>query len=236
MLNKLAASFYDMAGIFKSPGVSLGKCMEEKKWVPAFLLMIIFILLYTYLTYPIQMERFSEHATLSGYISEEQVAQYFNTSIFSRLMVSVFSGLMLFLSVVFGAFFVYLFYGIGGTDGVYANYFSLVVNASLIDLLIPNFLNFISLLLNVNLNALSKPGILLFAPQPGSVVFFIFERLDFFILWYVIAIAAGIAVFAKISFKRSVLISILYYFFKTTIYVAFGYLWLQIFTKSASPV
>jgi hypothetical protein len=236
MFEKFRDSSIDMLGVFRSPGKTLGKRMEEKKWAPAFLLMFIAVLLFTYITYPIQMQRFSEHATLSGYISEDQVSHYFNTSALSRLMVSGFSGLMLFLSLVFGAFFVYLFYGIGGTDGIYANYFALVVNASLIDFLAPTILNFISLLTGANLNALTKPGLLFLTLKPGSIPFFIFERIDIFILFYVAAIAAGIGVFAKISFKRSLLISVLYFIFKTTIYVAFGYLWLRIFTTGTGGV
>jgi hypothetical protein len=216
-----------IAGIIRTPGNTLGTAMREKKWVPVFLLLVITIGVLTYIIHPLQMKQLSQQAQSSGYVSEEEASYFFNTSTFSRLMVCALSAVVIAVSLIFGAFFVYLFYGIGGSEGGYANFFSLVTNASIIDILMPALIRTFSLFIPVNIAALSKPALLLFFPEPGSLSFLILARLDVFDIWYLLAIALGVHVFAKMSFKKSLIISILYFLFKTFIAVAFGFLALQ---------
>ncbi|MGE5343087.1 MAG: hypothetical protein ACM3SY_16555 [Candidatus Omnitrophota bacterium] len=231
MLTKWHTLLHETTGVFRTPSATLGKLMEAKKSLAVFLLLVLTTLVFTYFVYPIQMEKLSEKAALTGYLSEDQISRYINPSLYSRLMACLFSGVQLTLILGIGAFFLYLFYGIGGTDGMYIHYFSLVVNASLIDVLIPGILNFISIISRKPLTLFTKPGLLLLSPQPGSFTYLLLERLDLFGIWYLLAVAAGIGVFGKISFKRSLTISIVYFVFKTTIISASVYLIFQIFSK-----
>jgi hypothetical protein len=224
---KFSAFLSDAAGIIRTPGATLGTLMKEKRWVPFFLLLVITIGILTYIIHPLQMKQLSEQAQATGVLSEEEASYYFSTSTFSRFMVCALSALVITLSLVFGAFFVYLFYGIGGAEGEYSNYFSLVTNASIIDVLFPGLLQIFSLLAAVNFTVFSKPALVFFSPDPMSLSFLILARLDVFDIWYVIVIAAGVHVFSKMSFRKSLVISILYFLFKTFIGVAFAYLGLQ---------
>jgi hypothetical protein len=221
---KFSAFLSDVAGIIRTPGNTLGTSMKEKKWVPVFLLLVITIGILTYIIHPLQMKQLSEQARATGVLSEEEASYFFSTSTFSRFMVCGLSALVITLSLIFGAFFVYLFYGIGGAEGGYANYFSLVTNASIIDVLFPVLIRILSLLTAANIAVFSKPALLFFSPDPMSLSSLILARLDVFDIWYVAAIAAGVHVFAKMSSRKSLMISILYFLFKALIGVAFGFL------------
>jgi hypothetical protein len=224
---KFSAFLSDAAGIIRTPGTTLGILMKEKKWVPVFLLLIITIGILTYIIHPLQMKQLSDQAQANGVLTQEEASYFFSTSTFSRFMVCALLALVRTLGLVFGAFFVYLFYGIGGAEGGYSNYFSLVTNASIIDVLFPGLIQIFSLLTAVNIAVFSKPALLFFSPDPMSLSFLILARLDVFDIWYVIAIAAGVQVFSKMSSRKSLVISILYFLFKTSIGVAFAYLGLQ---------
>jgi hypothetical protein len=231
MLNKLRIFALDMLGVIRTPGTTLGKRMEEKRWLGPFLLLVIFVFILTYLTYPIQMQKFSEAVKLTGYISEDQVSQYFNTSVFSRFMFSMFPAFLLSLNLVFGAFFIYLFYGIGGTEGIYVNYFSITAGASIIDILIPSLISIVSLLTGLQTSILEKPGLIFLHGKTGSLLYLSISQLDIFAIWYIAAVALGIKVYSGISIKKSAAIGILYFLFKTVIQVAFGYIAFQLFAK-----
>jgi hypothetical protein len=229
---KFSRFLSDAAGIIQSPGHTLGRLMEQKKWVPVFLLLVITIGIFTYLIYPIQVKHLAEQARMSGYLSEDEAAYLFNTSTLSRLMAVVFSAITVTLTLIFAAFFVYLFYGIGGAEGMYANYFSVVTNASIIDMLFPALLRTLSLLSGIGFSVFSKPALLLFSLPPRSLSFLILARLDIFDLWYLAAIAAGIGVFSKMSIKKSLFIAFFYFLFKTFIGVAFSYLGMQFMPRA----
>lgn len=229
---KFSAFLSNVAGIIRTPGNTLGTLMKEKKWVPVFLLLIITIGILTYIIHPLQMKQLSEQAQATGVLSEEEASYFFSTSTFSRFMVCALSALVIALSLVSGAFFLYLFYGIGGAEGEYSNYFSLVTNASIIDILFPGLIGILSLLTAANIAVFSKPALLLFSPDPMSLSFLILARLDVFDIWYLLVIAAGVHVFAKMSSRKSLIISILYFLFKTFIGVAFAYLGLQFLPRA----
>ena len=176
--------FNDAVGVVKVRGNTLGKLMAEKKWVPVFLLLVTAVCLFTYITVPIQMAKMTENPQVTELLSEDQVAYFAGDSVFTRLMACVTAVFFMVLSLITGAFFVYLFFGIGGSGGVYANFFSLVVNASIIDILFPNLLNTFSLLMNTHFFLMfTNPGLYFFFFFPGSFVYLILMRLVLFSIW-----------------------------------------------------
>jgi hypothetical protein len=228
MATKMNAFFNDIVGIVRTPGVTLGKSMSEKKWVPMLLFLAIAVGIFAYISYPVHMKMLSENAELSGYMSEADLAQYYQPSTFSRLMYCFFFQLQMVLSLIFGAFFVYLFYGIGGSEGLFVNYFSLVAGASLIDIFFPGVLQTLSMLTGIKLGVISNPLLLVLSPESKSLMFLIIARLDIFTIWYMVIIALGMAVYSKMDIKKSFTISILYFLFKSAIGIAFGYIVIQL--------
>jgi len=218
----------DVVGVVKVRGNTLGKLMTEKKWVPVFLLLVTAVCLFTYITVPMQIAKMTENPQVAEMLSEDQVAYFVNDSVFTRLMACVTAVFSLVLSLIIGAFFVYLFFGIGGAGGIYANYFSLVVNASIIDVLLPTILNAISLLFNTDLfSAIINPGLYFYPPEPGSFAYLIIMRMDLFAAWYTLAIAVGVTLFSKMKIGKSLFISFLYYIFKIVVGAAFSYLFIN---------
>jgi hypothetical protein len=173
-----------LAGIITRPGKTLGTFMEQQKWGATLVLLLVAVFIFTYIMVPSQMAKLSRMVEMS-----EEYMPFFQTdSVFPRLMTGAMAALMVFISISVGAFFVYLFYGIGGSEGTYSNFFALVVNASVIDTLFPGFLRML-----FSLGWFPLPGALSLAHLlPGleskSFTFLALSRIELFSLWYIAAI------------------------------------------------
>jgi len=231
MLKKLLTFFKDFTGVIRCPGKTLGTVMKEKKWIIMFLLMMVLIFLYSYMAFPVRMAQVEEQARLTGLVMDQQTSMYFSPSSYSRLMASLGAAFFLALKLAAGAFFLYLFFGIGGTEGTFSNYFSLVTYASIIDFILPGVVDFFSFIFKVNFDFIIRPALFFTHPANGTLNYYIFLRLDVFSIWYTIAIALGIAVFAGISLKRTMTVSFLYFLFKTAVLVAFSYILFHLLPK-----
>jgi hypothetical protein len=218
----------DVVGVIKTPGATLGRLTEEKNWVPVFLLLVVIVAIFTYIVFPMQMAKMAEDPKFAEIMGEEQAAYFVDQSTTSRMMGVFLSLFGMFLSIVFGAFFLYLFYGIGGSDGLYGNYFSLVTNASIIDVLFPTILNGVSMLTSLNIASVATPFLLFLSPDPQSIDFLALSRLNVFSIWYIVAVAAAMSVFSRMSFKKSIFIAVLYFIFKAVVGIASSYVLIKI--------
>lgn len=224
MENVSNSFFKTLLGIIKSPGPTLGKLMDSKKWIPIFILVALVSMLLTYVVMPLQVDKMIQSQNLN----EEQVALLKNTPPATRLLAACFSVVALFVYIGTGAFLVYLFYGIGGADGVYGNFFSITVNASLIDTALPGLINIVCALLGWKLWGGVNLGDLLHL-EPVSFGFIALSKFGLFPIWYIIALAAGVAVFAKMKFSKSLTIGVFYFLFKSAVTAGFSYLFASIF-------
>lgn len=215
----------DLKGIITKPGETLGKLMKEKKWVPTFLLILSSIFILTYISVPLQISKLSQYPQ----IPEEYLGIYQNNPTLFKLMTAATAAFILFIKISVGAFFVYLFFGIGGSDGIYSNYFSLVVNTSIIDTLIPSIINMFSLLAGYSLLESINLAFLIPGLDPESLSYVALSHIELFSVWYIVAIAAGVAAFANMKFKKSLSIGILYFTFKASISIAFSHLFMNMF-------
>ncbi len=229
MTDKLNGFYSGLLGVVKRPGATLGRVMEEKNWIPAFFMLMVTIGLLVYLSFPAQMARMAQDPQFSELMGEEKAAYFVNTSVFARVMGCFAAIFMLFLSLVFGAFFLYLVYGIGGSQGTFVNYFALVTHASLIDTLLPTVLLTLGLLVGVPIGVVATPFLLFLNPDPRSLGFLILSKLNVFHIWYIVAIAAGVSVYAKMKFKKAMTIATLYFLVKTFIAVSASYIIMNIF-------
>ena len=225
-MNRTSDSFWkNMAGVVTSPGDTLGRLMKEKKWVPVFLLILVVMIIFAYVAIPYQTERLSQNPDFS----EEQILFLKNNTMLSRLMAGGMAAVGMFISIAVGAFFVYLFYGIGGVEGTYSEFFSLVVNASVIDTAIPNVINTVFLLFWGSLAIFPNAALLVPGLEANSFTFLALSRIELFSVWYIVALSAGAAVFAGLRFKKTLFVGIIYFMFKTLTGVGFSYLVLKIF-------
>ncbi|MEN8153925.1 MAG: hypothetical protein ABFR75_07860 [Acidobacteriota bacterium] len=231
MIEKINSYFSQLEGIITSPGPTLGGIMKSKNWVPVFIFILISILILSYVTLPYTMEQMSEvlkDSSLSEYMEEHNI-NLSNISFVQKLFMVVPELIFLFIIIGAGAFFTFLFFGIGGAEGIYINYFAIVTGASLIDIVFPKILESVSLIFNVKLFSLISPLILFPGSDPKSLTTILISRFDVFSIWYTIALALGIAHFSKISIKKSMTISVIYFLFKVIILSAFSFLAMNIF-------
>ncbi len=224
--------FKNLKGIIITPGQTLGKLMDKKQWVTSFILIIITIFIFTYISAPFDIAKGSElikNSSIAEHFSEDQLENFGHISNLNRIMTSIWASFISAIVLIIASFFTYLFYGIGKAEGLYINYFSLVTNASIIDMIIPRLIRTLSLLfLNTNIATYLNLSILFPALTNTSFSFLVFSQIDLFSIWYLIVIASGVAVFSKMSLKKSLFIAILYFLFKSIIKISFSYLFIKI--------
>lgn len=224
--------FKNTAGIISAPGQTLGKLMEEKKWLSIFVLILLVAAIYTNLTLPLKLSRAAENPLLAEYFPGDQLFDLQeNITLLRRILITAAAFLNITLSFIVAAFMVYLFFGIGGSPGYYINFFTLIVGASIIDTLLPLIRDTFSIIFNINLGAFTNLLVLFPSLKPFSLNFWFVSQVDLFYIWYLAAIAMAVAVFAKMNLKKCFFISFLYFLFKSSVAAFTSYLGVKIITS-----
>ncbi|MCI0471130.1 MAG: hypothetical protein L0Y73_05675 [Candidatus Aminicenantes bacterium] len=219
----------NIGGIITSPGKTLGNLMQAKNWLPIFILILLAVCVHSNIVLPAKMAETAENSWIPDYFPGEQLPDFqAGITLTKRILVTAAALLEVSLALIIGAFLVYLFFGIGGAEGYYIHFFSLVVGASIIDTLLPIVRDALSLVLNSNLAAFTNLSGLFPAVNPQSLGFWFFSQVDLFVIWYLAALAAGVAVFAKMRFSRCLFISFLYFVCRSLAAAFFSYLGVKI--------
>jgi len=208
-MKKLLEYLNDLKGVFVTPGATLGRLMAAREYRAALVAVFLSVVLLSYLALPQAMAK------------AEQVAGGSGTGISVNFtFVALAAMFVVFVGLSIGSFMIYLFYGAGGVKGEYGHFFALVVNASLIDTVLPNLL------------VATAAGLLRYFSLAGwfggvdekGLTFIALGQVNVFAIWFIVAVAAGVAVFSQMSFKKSLVIGGLYFIFKTVVVVLFKYL------------
>ncbi|HUU04769.1 MAG TPA: YIP1 family protein [Patescibacteria group bacterium] len=219
--------FYnDFIGVIGSPAQTIGKVMEKKRWQGVLAVILLLTAITTFLTYPItkvEQAKFIRDSEMADKLSEEQLANLDKFTPSQRLTGAMFSLVFVGLMIVLAAFFIYLFFKVAGSEGNYVHYFSGVVHASILDMFLGGILK--SSLILMKKTMLVHTGLTMFFPgmEFRSLPYIVLSQFDFFSIWYLVALALGIAVFAKISAQKSISIAVMYFLFKSLVFVSFSY-------------
>lgn len=216
----------DVADVILSPGKTIANTMFKKKWVAVFILILVVSSLATYLTYPVtkaEQAKFIRNSELANRLSEEQLESLDKFTPAQRLTGTLFPIFVMALTLVVSAFFIYLFFKIGGTEGTYMNFFSGVVHASVIDMVLGGILKSALVVSQKSIMVSTGLGLLSPANDFRNLSFLVLSQFDFFTIWYLAALALGIAGFAKIKPRKSLLIAFSYFVFKAIVVVSFSY-------------
>ncbi len=225
MIERLNNFFRELEEIITKPGKTLGKIMDEKRWLSylAFILIIIFILSFISLPYTLdKMSEIMQNSQMSDFLSNNNL-NYENLSFIQKIFFVFPEIFSVFLIIGVGAFFTYLFFGTSGVDGLYINYFSIVTAASLIDIVFPKIVETFSSIFHLKILSYFSPAVLFGLNQQKSFLSIFVSRIDYFSIWYTIVVALGIACFAKISIKKSMIISSVYFVFRILVISAFSF-------------
>jgi hypothetical protein len=98
-----------------------------------------------------------------------------------------------------------------------------VAQASMLDMVLGGVLKGSLVLLKKTM--LVHTGLTMFFPGMDfrTLPFIVLAQFDFFSIWYLAALALGIAAFTRFSPKKSIVIAVLYFLFKSLIFITFSY-------------
>ena len=217
MIDKLSSMLTDLRGIVIKPGVTLGKMMEKKQWMAMFLLICVITLIISYYSAPETLKQMSEQ------LPEDYANGFAKPSVLKKSFLSVFSVFLLFFQLIIGTFFIYLFFGIGGSKGEYANFFSLTVNAAVVGTLIPMTIRGIFLLFDYYIKDDKFLNLTVFFPaiHPESWSYAILSQFEIFYLCFIVLIALGVSSYSKMGKIKTLIISILFFIFRSTVVILF---------------
>jgi hypothetical protein len=211
----------DVKGIFKNPTDTLSRLMEEKQWINAFLFISISVFIITYLMSPSLLQQMAQR------FPDSPLASFSQATMLKKVLLSGFTVFFLFIRLSLVAFFIYLFFGIGGAKGIYINFFSITMNAAIIGTLIPFMIQNLLIVLHIDLPSISSLVVLTPKLKEGWL-YQILSQIEFFSLWSLTIIALGIAENAQIKRIKSIFIGVLYFIFKASILVLFAMLMIKL--------
>jgi hypothetical protein len=213
----------DLSGVIATPARTVAQAMAGKRWRAALLLILAVTAACTFVTFPVtkaEQARLIRDSQFAEKLSDEQLADLDRFTPLQRAMGALYAAAFAALVLAIGAFFIYLFFKVGGAEGLYVNYFSGVALASVLDMVLGAALK--SALVMAKKTVMVHTGLTMFFPGLDfrGLPFLVLAQFDFFSLWFLAALALGTAVFAKISPRKSLVIAALYFVFKSLILVA----------------
>lgn len=216
----------DLIGVFHSPAATIARAMEAKRWKGALAVLLLVTALVTFLTYPVtkaEQAKLVRDSAMADRLSDEQLAALGTYTPLGRVSGSLTAALFAALALVLGASFVYLFYKVGGAEGLYVHFFAGVATASLLDMGLGALLK--GGLVLAQKTMMVHTGLTLFFPNLDfrSLPYAALSQFDFFSLWYLAALALGIAAFSRIGVKKSFVVAALYFLFKSLILVSLSF-------------
>jgi hypothetical protein len=216
----------DFFGVIGNPAQAIARVMGKKRWQASLALILLVTAIVTFITFPItkvEQAKFIRDSEMADKLNDEQLASLDRFTPVQRASSALYAAVFASLALVLGAFFVYLFFKVGGAEGNYVHYFSGVALASMLDMVLGGVLKGALILLKKTI--LVHTGLTMFFPGLDfrSLPFIVLAQFDFFSLWYLVALALGIAAFTRFSAKKSIFIAALYFLFKSLIFIAFSY-------------
>jgi hypothetical protein len=167
--------------------------------------------------------KFIRDSEMANKLSEDQLANLDKFTPTQRVFGTLYSLIWSAGGMLLATFFVYMFFKVAGVEGDFGHFFSGVVHASVLDMFLGGILK--AALISIKKTMFVHTGLTMFFPGLDfrSMPFLILSQFDFFSIWYLLALALGIAYFAKISPKKSITIVVLYFLFKSLVFVSFSY-------------
>jgi hypothetical protein len=220
----------DLKGVFLTPGQTIAGVMERKKWVPPLVLVVFTATLLSYMSYPIikvEQAKMIRGMAVADKMSEEQLDNLDKFTPAKRINETLFQIPIQSLKIIVAAFFIYLFFKLGGAEGFYVNFFTGACYASLIDMGVGAAVKTVLILLKKSI--LVSTSLTLFFPglEIRSPAYAMLSQFDLFSIWFLVALALGIAIFSKMKLFKSLGIASAYFVFRSIIVVLFTLLMMR---------
>jgi len=217
-----------LLGTFFYPGRTFRAIADRPLWVAALILVLILISLYSYLTFPFGQKdrlrsveantaKLTEKWGQTGYASEVERIKSHSRSLSAFLVIPLTS----LFGLLFAALIVLGMARLVSTEGNYLQVFSSLLHASLVDKLLGNGLRLYLILSQKSVSGIST-GLAVFFPKLDvmSVPSALLSQVDPFQIWMHGLFALGLAAAFKINLKKGLVISFVFWFFKSLLAVA----------------
>lgn len=224
--------FQRFQGIFFNPQPTLKGISEKPVWVDALILLLIFIGLFSFITAP-YLQQDSLQVMKNNIKMQERLGEdNFNRMIErlenpSQAMVIIQSFIIIPISFLIGLLFSSLIILLMGrftsTEGKYIQVFSVLLYANFIDKILGNALRLVLIFTRKSVMQTTTSLALLFPRlEITSLSYLILSQIDFFQLWLFGILGLGLSHIFKIELKKALVISYVFWFLKSLLYIAFG--------------
>ncbi len=224
--------FQRFQGIFFSPQPTLKGISEKPVWVDALIVLLVLIGLFSFLTAPYLQKDTLQIMKGNLRMQERLGEENFNRMIErlenpSQSMVILQTFGIIPISFLVGLLFSSLIILVMGrftsTEGKYVQVFSVLLHANFVDKILGNALRLILILTRKSVMQ-TTTSLALFFPrlEVTSSAYLVLTQLDFFQLWLFGILAFGLSRIFKTELKKALVISYIFWFLKSLLYVALG--------------
>lgn len=229
--------FRRLTGTFFEPGKTFSGLAEKPVWVDALIVLLIGIILFSYLAFPYgqkdSLKLFEDNeAKLKAKWGEERYAQAIERTKGAPRWLT--AGVIVPVTSLIGLLFSSLILlGLGrlfSTQGSYLQVFSMLIHANFVDKFLGNAVRLFLIVTRQSVVATST-GLAIFFPslETTSGAYLILNQVDFFQLWLFGVFGLGLSFAFKLSLKKGLVLSYLFWTLKTLLAIGIGLLQLRAF-------
>ena len=209
--------FKRVVGIFTSPRQVFEALAEKPVWIDVLIVVLIALMLYSYVIFPIAQQERLEFNRDSVKLRERMGDEAFDKMI--HKLENPTTGDRLFQAFILAPLFVFAILLLQGlfllvlgrfvsTQGRYVQVLAVLVHASLVDKLLGNAVRLVLALARKSVMQTSTSLVLLFPKmEVTSTAFAVLSQIDFFQLWMFGILAFGISAVFKIELKKALVLS-----------------------------
>jgi hypothetical protein len=225
-------------GTFSDPSRTFAALAEKPIWVDALIVLLIVSAAFSYLVAPYMqkdgLQMLEDNAAkLKQKLGEERYNQALertkNTSQ-TRLLINSFalSPVTLLIILLFSSLIVLGLGRLVSTQGNYLRVFSVLLHANFVDKILGNALRLLLIFSRKSVMQTST-SLAIFFPklEVTSVAYIVLGQFDFFQLWLFGIFGLGLAFVFKISPKKALVISYVFWFIKSLFNIAMGLLFMS---------
>ncbi len=221
----------DLKGIVMTPAQTIASAMERKKWVPALALVLAMTWLFSYLSYPVvkaEGAKMMRNSPMADRLSEEQLDGLDKFTPVKRFSETAFQILFQALMLIIATFFIYLFYKLGSSEGLYSNFFTGVCYASIIDMVLGGAVKTVLVLSKKSLLVSTSLTLLFPQLEIRSPAYVMLSQFDLFTIWFLVALALGVATYSRMKVSKSLGIAAAYFAFRAVVLLLFTIFFMRI--------
>jgi hypothetical protein len=221
-------------GIFFSPQPTLEGISEKPVWVDALIFLLVLIGLFSFLTAPYiqkdQLQIMKGNIKMQERLGEEnynRMIERLENPSQSMVILQTFGiiPISFLVGLLFSSLIILAMGRFASTEGKYVQVFSVLLHANFVDKILGNALRLVLIITRKSVIQ-TTTSLALFFPrlEVTSSAYLVLTQLDFFQLWLFGILGFGLSHIFKIELKKALVISYVFWFLKSLLYIAMGFM------------